>query len=104
MNKDDHMKQQIKHLKEENTVLKKVISDLHLLNSLAIGMLGEQLVADLTGGVLTSYSAKHDVTVLAKNWSEVHIEVKTSKINHPKPGQNTRRWNSRPEYSSLELV
>jgi hypothetical protein len=53
------------------------------------GIKGETLVAELTGGELTAFAAEHDIVV----GGSVTVEVKLSKLNNPRPGSSTKRWN-----------
>lgn len=65
--------------------------------TIVAGMKGEILIADLTGGYLTSYAAKHDITLKNK----AKIEVKFSNHRPDKnskniPQRNRWAWN-KPE-------
>ncbi len=92
----DHPTSEIALLREENLALRSRVADLEreveLLKThptLAQGLKGETLIAQLTGGELTGYAGACDVVIDG----EVKIEVKFSKLNVPAPGSSTRRWN-----------
>ena len=79
--------QENQRLKSENDLLKSELEFLKTYPSIAQGIKGERLVANLTGGVLTGYSDPHDVIV----HDEDRIEVKTSHVDVQK-GTRTKRW------------
>lgn len=81
----------ISRLREENMHLRQENEFLKSYPTLVTGIKGETLIAKLTGGYLTEYATKHDVTL--KN--QVKIEVKysnhreiTNSNQRPKP----HRW------------
>lgn len=75
-------------LKKQVFELKKELEFLKLHPVFAQGLKGERLIAEMTGGTLTDFSASHDVET--PNGSK--IEVKFSKLNSPS-NSRTRRWN-----------
>lgn len=62
---------------------------LKLHPTISQGIKGETLVAQLTGGVVTSYAESYDIHTI----NGLRVEVKFSKLNQPMKVAPTRRWN-----------
>jgi hypothetical protein len=80
--------EQIRLLERENAKLKKEVEFFRRTPTLAQGLKGETLIANLTGGVRTGYKDPHDVTVKSGD----RLEVKYSHLNVPNR-YGTKRWN-----------
>lgn len=83
------LKQRIAELELENARLKGELDFLKVHPTIAQGIKGETLIAQLVGGSVTSYSESYDVCTS----TGVRIEVKYSKLNQPMKVAPTRRWN-----------
>jgi hypothetical protein len=84
MNKDEvilRLKKRTSELEQENEALKKRLD-------FARGGPAEKFVAELTGGELTRYKDRHDVTTKSGH----RLEVKLSHLNRP-ASSKTKRWN-----------
>ena len=94
-------------LEREKAQLRREVEFFRRTPTLAQGLKGETLIANLTGGVRTGYKDPHDVTV--KNGDR--LEVKYSHVNVPNSSK-TKRWNwhsvlgsaHNKEYEYLVLV
>lgn len=75
-------------LEREKAQLRREVEFFRRTPTLAQGLKGETLIANLTGGVRTGYKDPHDVTV--KNGDR--LEVKYSHVNVPNSSK-TKRWN-----------
>jgi hypothetical protein len=75
-------------LERENAPLKKELEFFRRTPTLAQGLKGETLIANLTDGVRTGYKDPYDITVKSGD----RLEVKFSHVNVPNNSQ-TRRWN-----------
>jgi hypothetical protein len=80
--------ERIRLLERENTQLKKEVEFFRRTPTLAQGLKGETLIANLTDGARTGYKDPHDVTVKGGD----RLEVKYSHVNVPN-SSTTRRWN-----------
>jgi hypothetical protein len=83
-----HLVERIRLLERENAQLKKELEFFRRTPTLAQGLKGETLIANLTGGVTTGYKDPHDITVE----SGARLEVKFSHMNVPN-NSATKRWN-----------
>jgi len=83
-----HLSEQIRLLERENAQLKKEVEFFRTTPTLAQGLRGETLIANLTGGLRTGYKDSHDVTVKSGD----RLEVKFSHLNMPNRSR-TKRWN-----------
>jgi hypothetical protein len=84
----DRLIERIRLLESENAQLKKEVEFFRRTPTLAQGLKGESLIANLTGGVRTGYKDPHDVTVKSGD----RLEVKYSHVNVPSSSK-TKRWN-----------
>jgi hypothetical protein len=82
------LRERIRLLELENSRLKEERDFFRRTPTLAQGLKGETLIADLTHGVQTGYKDPHDVTVP----SGARLEVKYSHLNVQKKTK-TKRWN-----------
>jgi hypothetical protein len=87
-NTASHLSEQVRLLTRENSQLKKELEFFRTTSTLAQGLKGETLIANLTGGVRTGYKDSHDVTVMGGD----RLEVKFSHLNVPNRFK-TKRWN-----------
>jgi hypothetical protein len=83
------LQQRIAELESENARLKKEVDFLKLHPTIAQGIKGETLVAQLTDGTITSYAESYDV----RTRDGLRLEVKFSKLNQPMKVAPTLRWN-----------
>ena len=83
------LKQRIIELEAENSRLNRELDFLKMHPTMAQGLKGEMLIAQLVDGVVTDYAAGYDVLTR----TGLHIEVKYSKLNHPMKVAPTKRWN-----------
>jgi hypothetical protein len=83
-----HLIERIRLLERENAQLKKELEFFRRTPTLAQGLKGETLIANLTDGVRTGYKDPHDITVKSGD----RIEVKFSHVNAPN-NSKTKRWN-----------
>ena len=82
------LRERVRSLEHENALLKQERDFFRQTPTLAQGLKGETLIAQLTGGILTGYKDPHDVTVKSGD----RLEVKYSHLNVP-GNSKTRRWN-----------
>jgi len=82
------LSERIRLLERENAQLKKEVEFFRRTPTLAQGLKGETLIANLTGGVRTGCKDPHDVTVKSGD----RLEVKYSHLNVPNR-YGTKRWN-----------
>lgn len=75
-------------LEKDNQLLREELSFLKTFPTLAQGLKGEALVAQLTRGTVTGYAVRHDVEVDSGD----RLEVKYSHVN-VQSATKTRRWN-----------
>ena len=80
--------ERIRLVERENAQLKKEVEFFRRTLTLAQGLKGETLIANLTGGVRTGYKDPHDVTIKSGD----RLEVKYSHVNVPGRSK-TKRWN-----------
>jgi hypothetical protein len=110
MTKDEELrrlKEQLLSCRSDSELLRKELDFLKTFPTLAQGIKGETLVAQLAGGVITGYAESHDVTV----HNGARLEVKYSHLNRPGRSK-TRRWGwssllgkqNRKEYDFLVLI
>ncbi|QNN64635.1 hypothetical protein H9L12_10120 [Sphingomonas rhizophila] len=88
------MRDDIQSLRAENQELRDRVRSLEEQvrflgqhRTLAAGITGEQLVANLVGGHLTSHGAPHDIEVRGEL-----VEVKFAKLSRPNRSAPTLRW------------
>src|SRR5579864_2076087 len=84
----DRLCERIRLLERENAQLKKEVEFFRRTPTMAQGLKGETLIANLTRGVRTGYKDPHDVTVNSGD----RLEVKFSHLNVPNSFR-TKRWN-----------
>lgn len=101
------LRERIRDLERQSALLKKERDFFRRTPTLAQGLKGETLIANLTGGVRTGYKDSHDITIN----NGAHLEVKYSHINVPSTSKTTRwNWHSplgisnNKEYEYLVLV
>lgn len=83
------LKARIHELESENARLRNELEFLKIHPSMAQGIKGETLIAQLIGGALSFYAESYDVSISGG----LRIEVKYSKLNQPMKVASTRRWN-----------
>jgi hypothetical protein len=79
-----------KRLSNENVQLRNQLEFLTTCPSIAQGLQGERLVANLTGGVLTGYADSHDIVVK----SGERLEVKKARVRVEANGYKRWIWHS----------
>ncbi|MEF8697781.1 MAG: bZIP transcription factor [Candidatus Accumulibacter sp. UW26] len=83
------LEQRILELEAENARLNTELDFLKIHPTIAQGIKGETLIAQLVDGVVTAYSDSYDLLTS----TGLRIEVKYSKLNHPMKVAPTKRWN-----------
>lgn len=90
--------QRVEELEAENATLRSELNFLKVHPTLAQGIKGETLIAQLVQGQITAFAEKYDVVTDAG----IRIEIKYSKLNRPMKTSSTRRWNWCKPLGSLD--
>ncbi len=90
--------QRVEELEAENATLRSELNFLKVHPTLAQGIKGETLIAQLVQGQITAFAEKYDVVTDAG----IRIEIKYSKLNRPMKTSTTRRWNWCKPLGSLD--